>query len=133
MIFKKEKHFITAIEVETRFNAGEDPLLLSIEKWERIVLNYKAAQKNRFEYLYANTCGLCKQYYKGTSPLSPECCEGCPLLLVERGHCCKSKSLWHECVKPKSQKEFLLNVKQMLASLLQAKELVTKMAEGQGE
>jgi len=60
-------------EMLTRLGIGEDPLDLTIEKWERIAAG---TGKNR-EY---SNCALCEVYSKrGTTPQGYRACKGCPV------------------------------------------------------
>lgn len=108
---------MTAQELNCRLAAGEDPLELSIEKWERVILNHYKASTYRTDYIGADNCGLCVAYAKTT----PSCCEGCPLVKIEGGHCCTRNSLWRDVKRAVSSLDFLQAAIAMLEALKKCK------------
>lgn len=90
---------LTREQVEERLSAGEDPIDLSLEKWERIYQVYKNFSKDLLPYKYYyslykrigyETCALCldstNKYIQQFGPIlyHNDKCKVCALAVVER-------------------------------------------------
>lgn len=125
ILAKPEHTLMTSEELNKRFDrdsGDEGALVLSIEKWERLMEddNWSELVHAFDTYMRADTCGTCKLHltnYGGG-------CSACPLLMHGTG-CSDPKHFWCQAkddVKRKDRRGFLTHAKELLGLMENALE-----------
>lgn len=76
-------------EMEVRLDKGEDPLELSIEKWEDVIKQGPNAEQGDLN------CALCKVYFPSGCKKP---CKGCPVFKETRAKFCHGTPYMKYCV-----------------------------------